>query len=72
MGVVTVKMFHVRDDDSPLEVAFQNGMTLEDLIKSLKLPQEPEAVIVNGTYVAQDYQLQNGDRVTILPFLSGG
>jgi sulfur carrier protein ThiS len=72
MGVVTVKMFHVRDDDSPLEVALQNGMTLEDLIKSLKLPQEPEAVIVNGTYVAQDYQLQNGDRVTILPFLSGG
>jgi sulfur carrier protein ThiS len=65
-------MFHVRDDDSPLEVALQNGMTLEDLIKSLKLPQEPEAVIVNGTYVAQDYQLQNGDRVTILPFLSGG
>jgi len=72
MGVVTVKMFHVRDDDSPLEVALQNGMTLEDLIESLKLPNEPEAVIVNGTYVAQDYRLQNGDRVTILPFLSGG
>ena len=72
MGVVTVKMFHVRGDDSPLEVALLNGMTLEDLIESLKLPNEPEAVIVNGTYVAQDYQLQNGDRVTILPFLSGG
>ncbi len=72
MGVVTVERFHVREGESPMEVTFQNGMTLEDFIESLKLPQEPEAVIVNGTYVPQDYKLQNGDRVSIMPFLSGG
>lgn len=72
MGVVTVERFHVKEGDSPVEVAFQNGMTLEDFIESLKLSQEPEAVIVNGTYVAPDYRLQDGDRVSILPVLSGG
>ena len=72
MGVVTVEMLHGRDDESPLRVTLQDGMTLEDLVRSLELPQEPEVAMVNGAYVTQDYELRNGDRVSILPFLSGG
>jgi len=72
IGAVTVERFHVKEGESPQSVALQNGMTLEHLIDSLKLPEEPEVVMVNGAYVAQDYQLRDGDRVTIMPFLSGG
>ena len=72
MGVVTVERFHVREGDSPQKVTFGNGTSLEDLVRSLELPEEPEVVMVNGGYVAQDYQLQDGDWVTIMPFLSGG
>jgi len=72
MGVVTVERFHVKDGESPQNVALQGGMTLEDLISSLELPEEPEVVMVNGGYVTRDYRLRDGDRVTIMPFLSGG
>jgi sulfur carrier protein ThiS len=72
MGVVTVERFHVKEGESPQNVPLHTGMTLENLIISLKLPEEPEVVMVNGGYVTRDYQLRDGDRVTIMPFLSGG
>ena len=60
------------DGYSLAETALQEGMTLGELIENLKLPQKPEAVIVNGAYVKEDYRLQNGDRVSIFPLLAGG
>ena len=72
MGVVTVEMVPVRDDDSLLKVALVEGMTLEDLIKGLTLPQQLEVALVNGAYVSTDYPLKDGDRVSIFPVLSGG
>jgi thiamine biosynthesis protein ThiS len=71
-GFVTLEMFPVRDGNSLRKVALRDGMTLEDLIESLELPQNTEAVIVNGVYVKPDYQLQDGDRVSVFPFMSGG
>lgn len=70
-GTVTVEMISTKDRD-PLEVRLVEGMTLDDLMKNLKLPPEIEVAIVNGAYVPRDYRLQNGDRVTIFPFLTGG
>jgi sulfur carrier protein ThiS len=72
MGVVTVELYPVKDGNSLLRVALQDGMTLDDLMESLRLSQEPDAVIVNGIYVKPDYRLQDGDRVSIFPILSGG
>jgi sulfur carrier protein ThiS len=71
-GFVTVEMLPVKDDGSLLKVALTDGMILDDLIKSLNLPENTEAVIVNGVYVRPDYRLQNGDRVSVFPFMSGG
>lgn len=71
-GVVTVEMVPVKSEDSRLEVILREGMTLEDLIDSLKLPPEKEVVIVNGMYVKPDYPLKDGDVVSIFPFLTGG
>lgn len=53
-------------------VPLREGTTLEELLASLDVPGDTEAVLVNGTYVKPEYRLQNGDRVTVIPFMSGG
>jgi sulfur carrier protein ThiS len=53
-------------------VPLAEGMTLEELLVSLDVPGDTEAVLVNGTYVKPEYRLQNGDRVVVIPFMSGG
>ncbi len=54
------------------QVALRDGMTLEELLQSLNIPGDTEAIIVNGVYVRPEYRLQSGDRVVIIPFMSGG
>ena len=71
-GVVTVEMFPVRPGDSPIAVALGNAMTLDDLLESLNIPANTEAVIVNDVHVRPDYRLQDGDRVRVIRFMSGG
>ncbi len=66
---VTVETFPGRNVAT---IPFADGMTLRDLTDNLALPGDTEAVIVNGTYVKPDYRLQNGDRVVVIPFMSGG
>ena len=53
-------------------VPFREGTTLDDLLEALEIPGDTEAVLVNGTYAEPDYRLQSGDRVTVIPFMSGG
>ena len=36
------------------------------------LPANTEAVIVNGVYVRPDHRLQDGDRIRVIRFMSGG
>jgi sulfur carrier protein ThiS len=71
-GFVTLEIFPVRAGNPLRKVTLRRGMTLEDLIESLELPENTEAVIVNGVYVKPDYLLQDGDRVSVFPFMSGG
>jgi sulfur carrier protein ThiS len=66
---VTVETFPGR---SLVAVPLGAGMTLRELTDSLQIPGDTEAVIVNGTYVKPEYRLQNGDRVVVIPFMSGG
>jgi len=54
------------------EVPLVDGMTLDELLTSLGIPGDTEAVMVNGGYVKPGYRLQSGDRVIIIPFMSGG
>jgi sulfur carrier protein ThiS len=53
-------------------VPLTDGMTLEHLLVALNVPGDTEAIMVNGNYVKPDYRLQPGDRVTVIPFMSGG
>ncbi|OFW58670.1 MAG: hypothetical protein A2133_08110 [Actinobacteria bacterium RBG_16_64_13] len=71
-GTVTVETFPARESHPAAQVPLRDGMTLGDLIGTLKLPADTEAVIVNGVYVKPDYRLRDGDRVTVIPFMSGG
>ena len=57
---------------APTERALHEGMTLDDLLKILDVPGDTEAMLVNGAYVKPDYRLQDGDRVVVIPFMSGG
>ncbi len=72
MGTATVEMFPLRPGDSPIVVALEDAMTLDDLLESLNLPANIEAVLVNDVYVRPDYRLQDGDRVRVIRFMSGG
>ena len=54
------------------EVPLIEGMTLDELLDSLCIPGDTEAIMVNGGYEKPDYRLQSGDRVVIIPFMSGG
>jgi sulfur carrier protein ThiS len=69
---VTVETFPLRSDGSPVHVDLVQDMTLDDLLESLHVPANTEAVVVNDAYVSPDYRLQPGDHVKIIPFMSGG
>jgi len=69
---VVVETFPARAGRPPVEVHLTDGLTLGELTDGLDIPGNTEAVIVNGAYVRPDYQLQPGDRVVIIPFMSGG
>ena len=71
-STVTVETFPVGPGRPTVEVALTEGMTLDRLIDRLGIPGDTEAVIVNGVHVRPDYSLQPGDRVLIIPFMSGG
>jgi len=53
-------------------VPLKDGMTLHELLELLKVPGDTEAIMVNGAYVRPEYRLQPGDRVIVIPFMSGG
>jgi len=69
---VTVETFPPRRGYPAKAVPLREGMTLEHLLEILQLPGDTEAVTVNGVYVKPDYRLQDGDRVKVIPFMSGG
>ena len=69
---VTVETFPPRRGYPARAVRLTEGMTLGDLMEILQLPGDTEAVMVNDVYVKPDYRLQDGDRVRVIPFMSGG
>ena len=50
----------------------REGTMLDELLQTLDIPSDTEAVMVNGAYVKPHYRLQHGDRVIVIPFMSGG
>lgn len=71
-NTVTVETFPARAGRPLVNVPLGRDMTLDDLLESLDIPGNTEAVIVNGAYVSPDYKLKPGDHIWIIPFMSGG
>ncbi len=69
---VTVETLPPRRGYPAKDVCLIPGMTLGELMEILQLPGNTEAVIVNDVYVRPDYRLQAGDRIKVIPFMSGG
>lgn len=62
---------------SRLEVDLEEKITVKDLISKLSeqikgFDLTQEVVLVNGKAVKQDYFLNDGDEVTIMPAIVGG
>lgn len=71
-ATVIVETFPARPGRPPVEVRLTGGMTLGELTDRLEIPGDTEAVVVNGVHVRPGYLLQPGDRVLVIPFMSGG
>jgi molybdopterin synthase sulfur carrier subunit len=77
---VTVRLFATFRDCSPKQPAqWSFGMdvdddeTVEELIKTLRLPEElPRIILVNGIFASENSHLHEGDIVSIFPPLIGG
>jgi sulfur carrier protein ThiS len=53
--------------------ALEPGITIAEIIASLKLPPEiPKVIIVNGYHVQADHVPEEGDVISIFPPLAGG
>ncbi len=50
------------------------GSTLADILERLAIPLDPEnlLLVVNGKLVEETYPLAEGDRVSLIPAMSGG
>jgi sulfur carrier protein ThiS len=59
---------------SLLETNLPSGSTVADLLKHLQVDLNPDAVllVVNGRVVGLEFVLNEGDRVNIMPVISGG
>lgn len=69
---VTVETFPPRRGYPATTVPLREGMTLGELMEVLRLPGGTEAVMVNDVYVKPEHRLRDGDRVRVIPFMSGG
>ena len=57
----------------PLAVSVPENTTIRDLLVQLGVPLEAtKQVFVNHRHQNMDYQLQDGDRVSIFPPVAGG
>ncbi len=57
-----------------LQVSLPSGSTMGDLIRSLQIELEPDhmLLVVNGKVVELEHELRDGDRINLMPALSGG
>ena len=72
---VTVKLFATfRTGRFNLENReYQSGTTVKSVIEELDLPEDDiGATLINGRHVEEDYQLQDGDTLSIFPLVGGG
>ena len=57
-----------------LSVELAEGETVADLLQSLEIQMDPDALLLvaNGRIVKTDQELRDGDQVRLIPAMSGG
>ena len=78
--VVEVQLHTILQRQTPqgnlrrLDVHLPQGCAIQDLLDELEIELAPDALllVVNGRMVEVDYILSDGDRVNLMPALSGG
>ena len=53
-------------------IELAHGTTIEDVIASLGLPDQPRVVFVNNRHAEECAPLNDGDRLAIFPPVAGG
>ncbi|MCX7991650.1 MAG: MoaD/ThiS family protein [Proteobacteria bacterium] len=72
---ITVKLFATLRDFGPKysEIEIKEGSKLYDVIKHFKIPDDfPLIRLVNGDFANNDYELKDGDIVSLFPPIAGG
>lgn len=72
---VTVKLFATLRDYGPKysEIDIKEGSTLQDVINLYKIPDDfPLIRLVNGEFANNEYELKEGDIVSLFPPIAGG
>lgn len=78
--IVTVHLHTILQRQTPaglvdrLDFTLEEGSTLSDLLRQMELPLNPEALLlaVNGRVVDIEQPLAHGDRINLMPAISGG
>lgn len=78
--IVTVHLHTILQRQTPdgivdrLEVALPQGSTLADLLRQVGVEMNPDALLlaVNGRVADLDALLFEGDRINLMPAISGG
>ena len=67
------KLFGKDENRYFFSVEIGEGMTRDDLLTILRIPQNlPKVILINGVVKDEKYLLQEGDEVSILPPVEGG
>lgn len=72
---VTVKLFATLRDYGPKYsvIDIKEGSTLQDVINLYKIPDDfPLIRLVNGEFANNEYELKEGDIVSLFPPIAGG
>jgi sulfur-carrier protein len=57
----------------PEELEVAEGLTVQELLRHMKVPQDAvKVVFVNGLHATDDQVLKKGDRVGVFPPVAGG
>ncbi len=57
-----------------VDLELPEGSTLEDVLERLEIQFDPEnlLLVVNGKVAEESYHLVDGDKVSLIPAMSGG
>lgn len=72
---VTVKLYAGLQRDKPAQLSVQLGepANVNDLLQKMHFAQhDVEIIAVNGILGQYDTPLNNGDKVSLMPFIGGG